>query len=101
MVRSFQYAAGRALMVASRDRPAEPDRLAGPLSLWSATMIERFLAAYGEAAAGSRLYPDNPDHAAVLIRHFALEKALYEIRYELHHRPDWAGIPIQGVLDLL
>jgi maltose alpha-D-glucosyltransferase / alpha-amylase len=101
MVRSFQYAAGRALMLASRDRPAEPDRLAGPLSLWSAAMIERFLAAYGEAAAGSRLYPDNPDHAAVLIRHFALEKALYEIRYELHHRPDWAGIPIQGVLDLL
>jgi maltose alpha-D-glucosyltransferase/alpha-amylase len=30
-----------------------------------------------------------------------LEKALYELRYELNHRPDWARIPIQGILHLL
>jgi maltose alpha-D-glucosyltransferase/alpha-amylase len=36
-----------------------------------------------------------------LIELFTLEKALYEIRYELDNRPDWVGIPIRGVLDLL
>jgi maltose alpha-D-glucosyltransferase/alpha-amylase len=36
-----------------------------------------------------------------LIDLFTLEKALYEIRYELDNRPDWVGIPIKGVLDLL
>ena len=30
---------------------------------------------------------------------FELEKALYELRYELSNRPSWAGIPLQGILD--
>jgi len=32
---------------------------------------------------------------------FALEKALYELRYEINHRPDWVSIPLQGILELL
>ena len=43
----------------------------------------------------------NEEHARALIELFTLEKALYEIRYELDNRPDWVGIPIGGILDLL
>jgi maltose alpha-D-glucosyltransferase/alpha-amylase len=43
----------------------------------------------------------NEEHTRALIELFTLEKALYEIRYELDNRPDWVGIPIRGILDLL
>jgi predicted trehalose synthase len=36
-----------------------------------------------------------------LIRIFELEKAVYELGYELEHRPDWVGIPVAGILRLL
>jgi len=50
---------------------------------------------------GAASYPGDEDHARALIELFTLEKGLYEIRYELNNRPDWVGIPIKGVLDLL
>jgi maltose alpha-D-glucosyltransferase/alpha-amylase len=36
-----------------------------------------------------------------LLRAFRLEKAIYELRYELVHRPDWAGIPLAGIRRIL
>ena len=45
--------------------------------------------------------PPNPGHLAQLLEAFLLEKALYEITYEFNNRPDWIGIPLQGILSLL
>ncbi|WP_242523005.1 hypothetical protein [Thiocystis minor] len=75
--------------------------MADPLAHWSRAMSERFLSAYRETATGKRLYPPEAEPTAALIRHFLLRKALYEIRYELHNRPEWAAIPLQGILELL
>ena len=36
-----------------------------------------------------------------LLQTFVLDKALYELNYELNNRPDWAHIPLAGILDLL
>ncbi|MBA2443342.1 MAG: hypothetical protein H0V53_13240, partial [Rubrobacter sp.] len=36
-----------------------------------------------------------------LVDFFTIEKALYEVRYELDNRPGWVGIPLKGLLDLL
>jgi predicted trehalose synthase len=36
-----------------------------------------------------------------LIALFELEKALYEIRYELNNRPDWVSIPVAGIVRML
>ena len=44
--------------------------------------------------------PLNPQVSALLTL-FELEKALYELRYELHSRPDWVAIPLAGLLQLL
>ena len=51
--------------------------------------------------AGRRSCP--PDRATIdtVLRVFILEKALYELRYELNHRPDWVSIPLSGILELL
>jgi maltose alpha-D-glucosyltransferase/alpha-amylase len=101
MVRSFDYAAGNALELVSRDHPAEWERLAVPLDRWRRQITERFLAAYREEAQGSVWYPASGQQAHDLIQLFALQKALYEIRYELHNRQQWVGIPVAGVLALL
>jgi predicted trehalose synthase len=36
-----------------------------------------------------------------MIAVFELEKAVYELRYELNNRPDWLGIPVAGILRIL
>ena len=60
----------------------------------------RLLAAYDAAARGAKLYGPEPlQSGRGLLGLFELEKALYELRYELGNRPAWAGIPLQGILD--
>ncbi len=64
-------------------------------------MSAAFLRAYlDESAKGSHL-PKTPEESAVLLDAHLLEKALYEISYELNNRPDWVRIPLRGVLDLI
>jgi maltose alpha-D-glucosyltransferase/alpha-amylase len=96
MLRSFSYAAAVALQqgAAAPDR----DKLREPLERWRADTSAAFLEAYGEAIAGTSSYPAEPGVAAQLIDLFTLEKALYELRYEIGNRPAWVGIPLDAVL---
>jgi maltose alpha-D-glucosyltransferase / alpha-amylase len=59
------------------------------------------VAAYREAARGCPTLPASPEDEARLIELFVIEKALYEVRYELDMRPDWLRVPIAGLVDLL
>jgi maltose alpha-D-glucosyltransferase/alpha-amylase len=101
MLRSFHYATGNALELMCRDRPADRERLTQPLERWQAERIGCFRTAYAAAAAGSPAYPEGDEQAEAVIQLFTLQKALYEIRYELRNRPQWVGIPIAGVSALL
>ena len=65
---------------------------------WSATMQERFLNGWRGALSESRLAPLQEPDFQWLLRVFLLQKLLYEIRYELQNRPDWATIPLRGLL---
>ena len=70
---------------------------------WITEVSKAFLEGYFEAAAGAEgpaLLPPRPEDARALIEIFVLEKALYELKYEMHHRPDWIWIPLSGLLDL-
>ena len=64
------------------------------------TMRSRFLDAYWESMRSTGVLPPR-ETADRLIRIFELEKAVYELGYELEHRPDWVSIPVNGVLRLL
>src|SRR5206468_3892939 len=59
-----------------------------------------FLDAYNAAVRGTDLLP-SADATERLLRIFELEKAVYELRYELAHRPDWVGVPVAGIVRLL
>jgi len=98
MLRSFEYARWHALRRAAKS-DEELARLA-PLALaWEDAARTAFLGAYDAAVKGSGVYASLQE-ARGLLDLFVLEKALYELRYELGNRPEWAVIPLQGVLAL-
>ncbi|MBS0449512.1 MAG: maltose alpha-D-glucosyltransferase [Proteobacteria bacterium] len=97
MLRSFGYAAAQGLRSAA---PAAQElaSLAPLAQAWEdqarRTFVEAYQAAGGPAARGNGA-------ASQLLAFFELEKALYELRYELQNRPDWAAVPLVGICALL
>jgi maltose alpha-D-glucosyltransferase/alpha-amylase len=59
-----------------------------------------FLRAYRDTAHGAAFLPTNCTHFRKLLEVFLLDKALYEILYELNSRPGWVRIPMLGMLSL-
>ena len=71
------------------------------LNAWRDESARAFGDAYFQSAAGIASIPDNRRDAQRILRFFLLEKALYEMTYEMANRPDWIEIPLRGVLDEL
>jgi maltokinase len=91
MLRSFAYAASAATIVEGVEPPAE----------WEERAREEFLAGYRPVVEPSGLLPPGEDGVNRLLAVFELEKAVYELRYELDNRPDWVRIPVAGITRLL
>jgi maltose alpha-D-glucosyltransferase / alpha-amylase len=101
MLRSFNYAAYGALLKVTA-KASEDFAILEPFAReHEDRSVEAFMFGYIEAVKGCPAYPADPDHAHVLIDFFTLEKALYELRYEINNRPDWLIIPLKGILGLL
>ncbi len=102
LLRSVSYAAAAAARALPDDLPADRRRQARQrLEAWEREACAGFLDAYLAAAQGMPGCPSDRDSALRLIRFFMLEKALYEIAYELANRPTWVDIPLRGILQLL
>jgi maltose alpha-D-glucosyltransferase/alpha-amylase len=99
MVRSFDYAADSALHKAAKVHPDSLDRLQPWAKIWRSWMSAEFLKAY--RAAAPDLLPTDPAEAGRLLDLLRLEKAIFELRYELDYRPDWVRIPLLGLLHLI
>jgi maltose alpha-D-glucosyltransferase/alpha-amylase len=70
-------------------------------AFWYAWASASFLRAYWSRAGAGGFLPKDPLQFRTLLEAYLLEKALYELRYELNNRPDWAPIPLEGILRLL
>jgi maltose alpha-D-glucosyltransferase / alpha-amylase len=101
MLRSFNYAAWAALMKYSSRRPEDQSRLEPWARLWDLSASAEFLYAYMGTMTGSSLIPASPSAQWSLLDLYLLEKAFYELVYELNSRPDWVKIPLMGVAALL
>jgi maltose alpha-D-glucosyltransferase/alpha-amylase len=104
MVRSFHYAASSALfryvenVVVSPADAAVLKRYAYAWYVWaSATFLKSYLA----LTAGQPFLPPSQAQLQALLHGFLLEKAIYELAYELNNRPKWVEVPLRGVLNLL
>jgi maltose alpha-D-glucosyltransferase/alpha-amylase len=105
MLRSFHYAAytGLSEHVVQNNVQDEAEvmpALVGGARFWTSWVSAAFLESY-LAVAGDQLLPEGRDASEVLLRAFLLEKAAYEVSYELNNRPDWVSVPLRGMLHLL
>ena len=76
-------------------------KLAAALETWRQLATDAFLGAYRDTMTDSPVWPPNRAAAERLLDFFLIEKALYEIEYELAHRPDWLRVPLAGILRIL
>ncbi len=100
MLRSFDYAIWSTLR-RRIDMGADADEIMGQLGGWRQATQGTFLDAYRATMAGSSLMPADPASEAALLDLFVIQKAAYEVGYELAMRPAWLDIPLRGLLSLL
>ena len=100
MLRSFSYASQAAL----RSEHAPAERLAELHSwsrFWADSVSAVFLKSYLSTAGSASWVPQSQEDLELQLTTMLLEKALYELRYEMNLRPDWVRIPLRGILDLV
>jgi len=100
MLRSFDYAMHAALFNFIADRPDARTAIEAPARHWQVQARDAFLDGYDAAALVAGIASARAEMDA-LLELFILEKAAYELRYEVDNRPDWVGIPLNGLLDIL
>lgn len=106
MLRSFHYVAYTALFdqVNSGALNAHPEGVAALepwMQQWYTWVSSAFLGAYLDSAGRGSFIPRNRADLQILLNVFLLEKAVYELSYELNNRPDWVRVPLRGILQLL
>jgi len=101
LLRSFDYARHTAVQQTAKNA-TDIERLAPLARRWEQQVRAAFLQAYGATAVSGGVYAGAAEFDAVqpLLNLFELEKALYELRYEIDNRPDWVGVPLAGIAAL-
>jgi maltose alpha-D-glucosyltransferase / alpha-amylase len=96
MIRSFEYAAAYAV----RQGPMRQEDVPALLPwarLWQRWASASFVRGYFDAAGDAPYLPKGQDAFAAMLDFYLLDKSIYELRYELNNRPDWVGIPLEGI----
>jgi maltose alpha-D-glucosyltransferase/alpha-amylase len=100
MLRSFDYAASAVLLGRAKAVPIRPEDRTALLpwaSYWTRWVSVAFLRSYLEKAAEAPLLPSDRGELSTLLNTYLLEKALYEVGYELQNRPEWIRVALDGV----
>ena len=101
MLRSFNYAAYASLFARTSSQPVEFARLEPWAHIWQTWTTGAFLRGYFDVSGDAVFLPRDPVQRDALLRLFLLDKALYELNYEINNRPDWLRIPLWGIFELL
>ncbi len=104
MLRSFHYAAWQGLSSQADRGAVRPEHAAAAESwahAWHRWVSGAYLRAYLEAVRGAPFLPHGREELADLLGLHLMEKAVYELSYELNNRPAWVRLPLEGVAGLL
>ncbi len=104
MLRSFHYAAMTGLRRAAQGLDASSvtaRRIDALAQFWMRAVSIAFLDSYLKIAGEGVFFPQRRDELNTLLRIYLLDKAMYELVYELKNRPDWVIIPLDGISNLL
>ncbi|HET7909294.1 MAG TPA: putative maltokinase [Nitrospira sp.] len=99
MLRSFDYAAWTAL--GKHESTAARQEFEPWTRYWSRWVRARFLHEYVRQLEHAPFWPPSSKDAARLLTIYQLEKAVYELGYELNNRPQWVGIPLKGINEIV
>ncbi len=100
MLRSFDYASQAALRSGNFE-PTSAPRLEAWARFWVDSVSAAFLHSYLTTAGSASFVPQTAEDLDLQLSTMLLEKALYELRYELNSRPDWVRIPLRGILEVV
>jgi maltose alpha-D-glucosyltransferase/alpha-amylase len=100
MLRSLGYAAYSSLIGYTARRPEDWESLEPWARLWEQSMGAEFLRVYRNTAQGAPFLPAAEGNFRKLLSIYLLDKALYELSYELNNRPTWVRIPLISILSL-
>jgi maltose alpha-D-glucosyltransferase/alpha-amylase len=100
MLRSFSYAAYSSLINYTTRHPEDIASLEPWAQLWERCVATEFLRAYREAAQGAKFLAVDPGEFRKVLDVFLVDKAMYEVLYELNARPAWVRIPLMGIMSL-
>jgi len=101
MIRSFHYAAYASLFLDNQIRPEDYTKLMPLMEAWYQHVKDIFLRAYIQGVKDTAYIPATRAELDILMTTFLLEKAIYELSYELNNRPDWVIIPLNGIKALM
>lgn len=97
MIRSFHYAVYSSLFQQTAIQPEYMDILNPWAELWYQCVSGVFLNSYLKTVSRAPFVPKDREELEILLQAFILDKAIYELGYELNNRPDWVIIPIKGI----
>jgi maltose alpha-D-glucosyltransferase/alpha-amylase len=100
MLRSFSYASASKLKT-DGVRPEDAQQLRPWARFWNLWVSATYLGGYFAATHQAAFLPKSREELRIMLDVYLLEKATYELSYELNNRPDWVSVPIEGILDLL
>ncbi len=100
MLRSFHYAAYHAIF-SKVVRPEDIPAMEKWAYFWYFWVSATFFKTYMNIAGQASFLPQAEAQLNILLRALSLEKAVYEVAYELNNRPDWVPIPLRGIMELL
>ena len=101
MLRSLHYAAYSAIMEQEFDRHRKDQRLAEWAETWTYYSSRLFLNGYSENMGTYNFIPESKQDYHILLDTFLLEKAVYELNFELTHRQHLVLIPLRGIRSIL
>ncbi|HTQ40361.1 MAG TPA: maltose alpha-D-glucosyltransferase [Pirellulales bacterium] len=104
MIRSFHYAAAQGfnhLAATGLHTPDNTEPLKQAGTAWAISTVGTFLHAYQTTIEDAHFFPAAAKDRELLLNFYLLQKAIYEMGYELNHRPDWVEIPLSAIVYLL
>lgn len=101
MIRSYHYAVSAKLFTADETKNIDPDHLQRASDRWFYLMRDTYLNAYLDAIGTPHPLFKNNNEINFLLLLYLLEKAVYELGYEISYRPSWVKIPLKGIIDVV
>lgn len=101
MIRSYHYAVSAKLFESTETRNISSEKLQTVSDRWYKLMRDTYMDAYLDAFGWPHPLFKSQNEINFLLLFFLLEKAVYELGYEISYRPSWVNIPLRGIVEVI